>query len=194
MKRGTIVDYKKREQWDAGRVPHPDDNDQLFAYALGAGLTHFRLCLLLFGGGKVEPIWSQAYSPANTAPILERIIATCAPKSVEPKGTSGAHCGQCWPRIHCPHWAKRAESEPDPTDGEALLLAAKSREETAKKYRALASDLAPFRVGSQEYRRVMMPGKMTVDTAALEQAGLYERFARPGQPFATYRLCKPRED
>jgi len=199
---GTIVDYKKREQWDSGRLSAPDDNDQLHAYALGAGLTHYRLCLLLFGNGRVEPIWSLFYSPENTGDIMARIVATCSRQGPDPRGTSGDHCGQCYPRIHCPHWARRAEdgamkAEP-PADPAELVLTAKAMEEQAKKYRELARDIVdyngPFRVGAQEFRRVMMPGKVTADVAALERDGLFERYSKVGQAFPSYRLVRPAKE
>lgn len=198
----VVVDWKKREQWDAGRLSHPDHNDQTFAYglaaAMAAGKDHtYQVCLVLFGGGRVEPIWSHKYWPDNTDPNLERIIATCEKRQSDPKGTSGPHCGQCYPRIHCPHWAKRAESDPDPKDGTALILAAKAMEENARRYRELARDLVdyhgPFRVGSQEYRRVMMPGRVTADVDAMDKAGIFERFSKVGSAYPSYRLTRPKE-
>ena len=196
-----VIDLKKREQYDSGRLADPDDNDQLHAYALASTPEggSYRLCLLLFGGGRVEPIWSkQAYTAENWAPILARIVEVNERRDPNPKGISGDHCAQCWPRIHCPHWAKRTESDPDPADGPALLLAAKASEENAKRWRELARDAVdyrgPFRVGAQEFRRIMVPGRVTVDSDALEQAGLYERFSRVGRAFPQYKLTRPTKE
>jgi len=202
----VVVDYKKREAWDAGRIPAPADNDQLHAYALAAS-DHgsYDVCLLLFGNGRVEPIWARGFTPANTGPIVERIRATCTPTEGEPRGTSGAHCGMCWSRIHCHHWALRAWrgiTEPVlPTreNAEEAMLRVVAMEERAKLEREILKHIAdpdvggaPFRVGEREFGRVMMPGKMSVDVDALEAAGLYERFSKVGNPYPQYRLGKPR--
>ena len=209
-----VIDLKKREQYDAGRLADPDDNDQLHAYALASTPEggSYHLCLLLFGGGRVEALWSQRYAAEagvvdsrdgaiqyrSWDPILARIVAVNERRDPNPKGNSGDHCAQCYPRIHCPHWAKRTESDPDPADGPALLLAAKASEENAKRWRELARDAVdyrgPFRVGAQEFRRIMVPGRVTVDSDALEQAGLYERFSRVGRAFPQYKLTRPTKE
>jgi hypothetical protein len=196
----VVVDYKKREQDLAGRLPAPDDNDQLHAYALASG-SEYQLCLLLFGAGKVDARWSQDYGPHNTGPIMERIKATCAPVVGEPKGTAGDHCVQCYPRLQCPHWARRAtdglkrQGPYSVEDGPDLIAEAKAHEDAAEFKReiakAIVDTVAPFRVGSQEYRQVWMPGKMSIDGDALERDGLYERYAKVGNPFPQYRLSKP---
>lgn len=201
--KAVVVDYKKREQWIAGRLPAPDDNDQLHAYGLGFELP-YQLCLLLFGDGKVEAMWSKTeYNSHNTGPILERIKAICAASGPDPKGTSGDHCGKCWPRIHCPHWALRGHkgladpTRPDRENAGELMLETVAMEELAKRNREVLKHLVdtdgPFRVGDREFRRVIIPGKVSVDTAALEEAGLYERFSKIGRPFPQYRLSRPQE-
>lgn len=199
LARTIIVDLKKREQWDSGRLTEPDDNLQLHAYALAHG-GPYQTCLLLFGNGKVEPIWSEPYD-GDRAPILAEVIAAARRKD-NPRGTSGTHCGQCYPRIHCPHWAQLAVDGATvrklPEDATELILMAKAMEERSKQYRQLARDLVdyhgPFRVGSQEYRRVMMPGRVSPDVEAMEKAGIFERFSKVGGAYPSYRLTRPKEE
>jgi len=200
-----VVDLKKREQYDAGRLADPDENLQLHAYALASTAEgrSYQTYLLLFGSGRAEPIPSKIYTAETWAPILTR-IQEINERTGEPRGESGEHCGQCYPRIHCPQWALRAYRGLERNDvafndnnGADLLLEAKAMEERAARIRELAkhkvdTDGKGIRVGSQEYRRIMMSGQMTVDTAALERDGLYERYARVGRGFASYKLCRPR--
>lgn len=110
----TIVDFKKREQYFAGNLAPPDDNLQLHAYGLAmSGAQEFvyrryQTCLLLFGDGAVQEVWSRTYSVAEASPILERIrkiqVREKARGDKRPVGLSGGHCLQCYERRNCPHW------------------------------------------------------------------------------------------
>lgn len=208
----VVIDLKKREQYGAGRLADPDDNDQLNAYALASTPEggSYRTCLLLFGDGQVEALWSRTYTAETWAPILARITAVNERSGgAEPKGTAGPHCGACYPRLHCPNWALPAHQ--GPTELAPLtapggltadnvgraLLATMALEEVAGKARdqlkAWVQEHGPIVVGGRQWGPVTMPGRMSVDTAALEAAGLYERFAKVGRPFTQFRMTKARE-
>lgn len=218
----VIVDLKKREQYGAGRLADPDDNDQLHAYALASTPEggSYRTCLLLFGDGQVEALWSKRYAAEGGVcdtrdgavryeswdPILARITAVNDRSGGEPKGTTGPHCGACYPRLHCPNWALPAHQGPTELapltapggitkdNAGKALLAVMAVEEVAAKARdqlkAWAAENGPIVVGGRQWGPVVMPGRMSVDTAALEAAGLYERFARVGRPFTQFRMTK----
>lgn len=121
----TIVDYKKREQYFAGRLADPDENMQLHAYglawALRYGANAYRTVILLFGDGEVQPIWStncytavpwgEGVNATPWLPYLDRIRAVQARKGERaakglgrPRPTEGPHCVQCYQRLHCPAW------------------------------------------------------------------------------------------
>jgi CRISPR/Cas system-associated exonuclease Cas4 (RecB family) len=128
-----VVDFKKREQWLAGRLAAPDDNLQAHAYGLAVAIAnnarHYNLCLLLFGDGEVEPMWSRRYDVEEWTPVLEEIRAIQDAQSADPKPTSGPHCLACYPRLHCPSWTLPALQ--GPTELEPLTKPGGSRWRTS---------------------------------------------------------------
>jgi CRISPR/Cas system-associated exonuclease Cas4 (RecB family) len=211
-----IVDVKKREQYDTGRLPEPDDNLQLHAYALAEcqlrGASSYRLTLLLFGDGKAEAKTSQEYTVETWTPILERITAINNNQPKNPKGQSGDHCAKCYPRLHCPHWALPAYEQandggplaplskpglltPD-NAGKALMAyqAVKEVMEKAKEtLQAYVEANGPIVVGERQWGRSWQPGRMSWDYKAMERDGLAERYAKIGRPFEQFRWGKRKE-
>lgn len=208
----AVVDFKKREQMLAGRLSLPDDNDQLHAYALGEALrltaASYRTCLLMFGDGVVEPIWSRKYVPETWRPILERIRAVNVDQPDDPKGTSGPHCLQCYQRLRCPHWALPAHAGPSelepltreggltPDNVGRALMATIALEEVAEKARdqlkAWVKAHGPIVVGDRQWGPVQMPGRASVDSKALEADGLLAKYTKQGKPFEQHRWGKAR--
>lgn len=205
-----VVDFKKREQWAAGRLSAPDDNLQLHAYALGEALRlgagTYQLCLLLFGGGEVEPLWSDIYTEQTWTSVLDRIRAINARPAGEPKFTSGSHCTRCWSREHCPSWAIPAHQGPSALEpftqpgGLTRETAAKAittvlaMEEMVKRAKERLRDFVavegPIVVGERQWGPRYMPGRRTIDTAALERDGLLERYQKRGEPYEQHAWGK----
>lgn len=202
-----VVDIKKREQYLAGRLLEPDRDLQTHAYSLArvqvTKARRYRKCLLLFGDGSVEALWSKWYEAPDWAPVLDRIRAIEMRQVSDPRGTAGPHCVRCYPRLHCPHWTLPAHTGPTELEpltapggltaenaGRALVatLALEEVAERAKEQlRAFVKEHGPIVVGDRKWGPIRMPGRVGVDTKALEAAGLYEKFSRRGAPFEQYR-------
>lgn len=204
----TIVDYKKREQMLAGRLAAPDDNLQLHAYALAEALRlgagAYTVILLLFGDGKVEALASQVYTPETWGPILDAIRRIQDQQEENPRATTGSHCLACYPRSHCPAWllpAASGELEPLTKPGGLTvenrgraLLATIAMEELAEKAKELLkADVAangPIVVGDRKWAPVLMPGRASVDSKALERDGLLSKYTKKGPPHTQHRWVK----
>lgn len=207
-----IVDLKKREQYAAGRLADPDDNDQLHAYAIAecqrTGAEEYQNILLLFGDGKVEALASRRYRKEDWGPILDRIKAVNSDPNPNPVGTSGDHCAKCYPRIHCPHWTLPAHELAVQTEagevsigpfapltnntlspenaGRAVLAwtALGEAYDHAKEILTAYVDAnGPIVVGDRQWGARMMPGRVSIDRDALERDGLTERYSKIGKPF-----------
>ncbi len=213
-----VVDLKKREQVTYGKIPDVDDNLQLHAYAIAHaqrdGFLTYRTCLLTFGEGTAEPLWSHAYGPPEWGPILERIKRISGQSGnisgKDPPGQAGPHCTNCYPRVHCPHWAIPAHQGPSylapfvepgglsvETAGKGLLAVRAMRDmcdraEQALKAFRLANGPGSIVVGDQSWEPVQQQGRRTADLAALERDGL-SGYIRKGEPFETWRLVRIRK-
>jgi hypothetical protein len=208
----TVVDMKKRDQWFAGYLAPADSNLQLHAYALAEmqarGRDRYRLCLLLFGEGAVEPAWSSStFEVQDSLPILDRIRAICRrPREhgIRPKGVSGPHCMGCFQRRHCPHWmlpATAAGSELAPLakpggltreNAERVLLAWMQARELCEQVKAALEEFATrdgaIRVGEdKEWGPQVVRGRRSVSVKDLEEAGL-DQFIRKGEPSVRFVL------
>ena len=212
----VIVDLKKREQVTYGKVPDADNNLQLHAYAIAHALRdeyqRYRTCLLTFGEGRAEALWSRTYTSVEWRPILERIKAIClrphSDSGEDPIGRAGPHCTDCYARLHCPHWALPAHQGPSAlapfTEGgltvdniERAYLAAKSVKELGER----ALDLIKaFRlihgpgsvvVGEKSWEPIATAGRKTADVQALERDGLGQ-YVRQGEGYEQWRLVKVR--
>ncbi len=206
----VVVDIKKREQYLAGRLAEADVNLQLGAYALGCvgPSDSYRVCLLLFGAGAVEPLWSDTYTSDTWQPMLQRIQGINErAMTTEPIATTGPHCNGCYQRLNCPGWvlpAHQGETALEPFTkpggltqdniGKAVMIAGAMKEiadRALKHARTVASDQGwSIQHGGREYREVRMPGRVSVDQCALEKAGLLERFSRVGADFPQWRWTK----
>lgn len=211
----VIIDLKKREQVTWGKVPLPDDNLQLHAYALAHalrdGYQRYRTCLLTFGGGTAEALWSKTYTEVEWRPFLDRIRGiSLAPAPVEgkdPPGRAGPHCTDCYARIHCPHWALPAHAGPSALQPfteaggltqdniERAYLAVKAvkemvgrAEERLRAYRGVHGPGSVV-VGEKAWEPVQVQGRKTADIEALERDGL-SGYVRQGRPFEQWRLVK----
>ncbi len=207
----TVVDFKKREQMLAGRLAGPDDNDQTHAYAIAEatrlGVVSYRTCLLLFGDGEVEPLWSHSYTRGDWMTIYARIRDVNINQADNPKGTSGPHCMRCYSRVHCPHWALPAHQNPSElaaltangqltidNAGRALMAVLALEEIAAQakvRLRAFAESTGGSIIyGDRQWRRTLMPGRSSIDSAALKRDGLAEKYTRKGAPFEQWRWSK----
>lgn len=104
----TVVD------WKTGRpenVAPADDNLQLLAYGLAAGLQAdapgFRVIAAFLDGDKVTTDESRFYPAGTWWPLLERVKAAA---TRPPVATPGAHCGLCYQRAVCPSYRERAQT------------------------------------------------------------------------------------
>lgn len=212
----VIVDLKKREQVQWGKVPDPDNNLQLHAYAIAHalrdGYERYRVCLLTFGDGRAEALWSGTYTSVEWRPFLERIKAIClrphGTSGEDPPGRAGPHCTDCYPRIHCPHWALPAHQGPSAlapfmeggltkANVERAYLAAKAVKEMGERALELVQAFrllhgpGSVMVGDKSWEPVQTSGRKTADVAALERDGL-DRYVKQGQPYQQWRLVKSR--
>lgn len=212
-----VADLKKRDQWIAGKLAQPDDNLQLHAYALAQALAHgfqrYRVVILLVGDETVQDVWSREYTSVEWTPILEEIQNICAQKpddGKDPIGTAGDHCLNCYPRVHCGHWALPAYEGGDSAlaalsdtqgltpvkRGRALLAIKAMRElcdrgEEILKAQQRAAGPGSVVIGEKEWRPTIQHGRKSADVAALEAAGLHQ-YVKQGPPFETWRLTKLR--
>ena len=210
-----IIDLKKREQVTWGKVPDADNNLQLHAYAIAHALRdeypRYRTCLLTFGEGRAEALWSRTYTSVEWRPILERIKQICLrpgnTSGEDPPGRAGPHCTDCYARLHCPNWALPAHQGPSALEVftreggltrdnvERAYLAAKSVKEMGERALELIQAYRLIRgpgsvmVGEKSWEPVQTAGRKTADVAALERDGL-SGYVRQGQPFQQWRLVK----
>lgn len=205
----TVVDIKKREQYWNG-LPHPDVNLQTHAYAMAAahvrGQDQYQVCLLLFGDGAVQELWSRTYTRADWPPILEEIRKICAQAPVRggirPRGHSGPHCTGCYQRRNCPHWLLPVEHigtelEPiakagglTPETAPRMLLARERLRDLVERLDVMLEDYAdrqPIAMGDKEWGPQWQKGKRSASVADLEKAGLTAHI-RTGEPYRVYRL------
>lgn len=217
----TIVDIKKREQYLWGSLAPPDSNMQLHAYGMAwsmmmgtvEGLTnHWRpytTCLLLFGDGAVQEVWSQVYTPEMWAPMLERVrrinLRDKARGDKRPVGFSGPHCVGCYERAHCHHWVLPATAADNTAlaplargggltreNSERALLAWMQLGELYDQVKPMLEEFAltqgPIDVGED---RVWGPqtvrGRRSASVKDLEAAGL-EGHVKQGEPTVRFSL------
>jgi hypothetical protein len=214
----VIVDFKKREQWLAGRVADPDQNLQLHAYALAwairSGATTYKMALLLFGEGEATMVWSRVYQVENSQTLLDRIKRIGEKRNVSkiggarPKATAGPHCLQCYPRLHCPSWTLPAHDGETalapftapggltPENSGRALAAVMAIEEAAARAREVLKGYVaangPIVVGDRTWGPAIMPGRKSGPSVAdLEAQGL-GHLVKVGRPFEQWRLQKRR--
>lgn len=207
----VIVDMKKREQWYAANLAPPDDNLQLHAYGLAhtilRGAPEYQTCLLLFGDGEVEPLWSRTYTSVEWRPILNRIRAIAERDRLRgdtrPKGVSGPHCTSCYVRRHCPHWLPPAESTAlapyasagitKDNRGRAFLLYKQLDDARAILRDMLEASVAedgPIPVGEgKQWGPIAWPARESADLRALKADGL-DRYIKRGSPSVQWRITR----
>lgn len=211
-----VVDLKKQEQYYAGKLALPDENLQLHAYAIASvrarALSRYRTALLLFGDRDCTSYWSREYTRVEWTPKLDEIRNICAQESphgtVDPIGQAGAHCTDCYPRLHCRHWALPAyEGEsalapllsgdltPERAGQGALAVKAiremaDRAEEILKAYRRQAGEGSVV-AGDKQWGPVIQRGRKSADVAALERDGLHQ-YLKQGHPVEAWRWTKRR--
>lgn len=195
----VTIDWKKREQYAAGLLAHPDDSLQLHTYSLArallVGAEAYQNVAVLFGGGEVEALESRVYPAAEWWPIIDRIKAVQGKEAI---ASPGAHCHGCYQRWVCPSYRERAKLatsllEQDPralqlTDETAaeLLMRAELVEDAADLAKKMVQE--HVRKGGRvqrdgkRYLPVIQKGRRSANVEALEAAGLHE-YVRQGAPF-----------
>lgn len=102
----TVIDWKTGRRENVAPV---DDNLQLLAYGLAAGLAAdapaFRCIIVFLDGDKVTTDESRLYPATEWWPLLDRIRAAASRPA---EATPGAHCSRCYQRAVCPSWRERA--------------------------------------------------------------------------------------
>lgn len=112
-----IVDWKKKGQLFAGRLPMPDNNLQQMAYLLAAGMEFeaeaAKIILACFDDTGVTPIEGDWLEPAAWWPLLERVKAVPQVdfEGPEPEANQGPHCDGCYQRRHCTAYLLPAMAE-----------------------------------------------------------------------------------
>lgn len=212
----TIVDFKNKGQYYATNLSPPDDNLQTHCYGMAAAaelhMPAYQTCLLLFGDGAVQELWSKTYTPADARPILERIRKICAQKAalgdIRPQGHSGPHCLGCYQRRNCPHWllpSTHAETALAPLalpggltseNAGRVYLAWEQAKDLCERVEVMLKDYAAkngaFPVGEdKEWGPELQRGRRSASVSDLEGAGL-QSYIRQGEPKMVYKLRRRR--
>jgi hypothetical protein len=198
-----VVDWKKKEQYQLGRLAPPDGNLQTDAYAVAAGMQHgvsvYRKAIVLFGDGEAEALWSRDYPETEWWPVIERIRRI---QERKPEPTVGVHCTNCYVRTHCSAWLLPANEGPGaltpfttptgltPETAPKALLVVQAMEDALKVAKERLKDFAReqggIRAGGKVWGPSTQAGRRSVDTAALERDGLLEKYSREGQAFERF--------
>lgn len=208
-----VVDMKKREQWYAANLAPPDENLQLGAYGLAHSFIRgapYQTCILLFGDGAVEPLWSRTYTNVESRPILDRIRAIAAREkargATRPVGVVGSHCSSCYSKRHCPAWLLPAHDGPTALapyvqpggitreNSERAFLLYKQLDDARGLLRGMLEDHVaaegPIPVGEgKQWGPIAWPARESVDLRALKADGL-ERYIRKGTPSVQWRITR----
>jgi len=200
----TVIDWKTGSPDNVADV---DDNLQLAAYALAAGLSRnaqkIRWELVFLRGGSVRVMSSKIYEHDQWGRWLDRITAIQGQRAVP---TPGAHCTGCYQRHYCPAWKARAETAltlvgkkdiriTDKTATELLLKVAAVREaadmaEQMARAHVLAGGIVE--ADGKVWGPVQMPGRRSgpsvKDLEALDMAHLIKQ--GPGYERWTWKKAK----
>lgn len=186
-----IVDFKKSLWTSAG-----PNSLQVLAYALafarGVGADYFSTCIYVAESGEWH--WSEEVFQTR-GPDAERLLSRIrtAALNLSTTGSTGAHCRDCWHRLHCPEWTTYAEQTTEPKDLTERLLRAQARKEVAE--RIIENVQEEARRGAvikdestgKRYLPVNMPGRKSLDREALfkelPQASKFEKIGKPYQQF-----------
>jgi hypothetical protein len=186
--------------WKTGNpdyVEAPEDNLQLWAYALAA-MSHetdrIGVALAFLDGSRLDLRRSDMLPCEMTWPLFERIRKAA---TRPPVATPGDHCGRCWQRWHCDAYRDRARhaltivNEPrdlaltDDTAAE-LLRRAELVEEAAKMAKELVKSHVRNGGRIESNGKVYVPqtvaGRRTADVAALERDGLAQ-YVKQGESY-----------
>jgi hypothetical protein len=205
----VVVDIKKREQYYAGNLAPPDQNMQLHAYAIALAQKYqvrsYQTCLLLFGDGAVQELWSQTYTEPEWRPFLDRIRKIHEREKARgdkrPVGQSGPHCLECYQRRHCPHWVLPATAPESALAPLALpggltaensgraLLAWMQLGDLYEQVKPLLQEYALAKggitVGEKVWGPISVRGRASASVKDLEAAGL-QSYIRHGEPSVRY--------
>ncbi len=199
----------KRSEWTVADGP---DSLQILGYAMAAaskfGCDGY--CAGIWGAKEGKWWWGPLFLwERDEDAMLEhwrRIRA--AALNHDPSPSHGRHCAGCYGRTSCPAWLAPPELlgtslAPFAKEGlvisgqEAanLLLKVKQVEDMAElvKRQVKAAQKSGLRVidaeSGKEWRPVRMPGRITVDSGALEreQPEVFQRYAKTGQDYEQHR-------
>ncbi len=205
----VVVDYKKREQYDAGRLTPPDENLQPHTYAVAAGqrfnVASYRMFLLLFGDGQVEPLASREYHETEWWDIIDR---ACRINRAPRRIVKGDHCGGCWQRKHCRAWILPTADAPSaleafgkpggltPENAAAAVLfvtAVRDMLEIAKgQLESFVDEHGPIRAGGREWGPTSVAGRRSGPSVEeCIRAGRPD-LVKPGRPSTRYQWKKIR--
>lgn len=196
----------KRSEWTT-----PDGPESLQIHAYGLTFAMSRKCDYYCPGiwAAKEGVWQwgalvEIGSPRSIE-LLDNVLAALSNlPDANHQYTVGAHCMRCWGREYCPAWLIPPEhattelqpfTEPGmaltPESGLRLLLLAERAEDTAAKVKkniqaAVAKGLR-ITDGQRVYRPVQMPGRKSLDKAAMEAAGINTKdYTKEGSPYARW--------
>lgn len=202
-----VIDLKKREQYWAGLLANIDDDLQTHAYALGAvaetGAFCYMKSFLLFGDGEVDVKTSRLFG-ADDLPGLYDKLKDMDSRPV--RATTGEHCMRCYSREHCSAWLLPAYQGPSALEPftkpegltkenaplaldvvQAMKKAAEVAENLLKEYAKREGGIV---VGDRRWACVQMPGRTSVNQAALEKDGLLEQYSKKGPPYESFRWLR----
>lgn len=193
-----VVDFKKSLFTSTG-----PSSLQLLAY--GAAFAKARECSYFTTGIYVAelgewhwlPTVIQVGSDAHT--LLEARILSAA-GNLSSVGSTGAHCNDCWSRLHCPEWTSFAESK-DTGDLMDRLLRAQAQKLIAE--RTIENIQEAVRRGEavlkdektgKRYLPINMPGRKSLDRDALFKAiPEASKFERQGKPYQQFRWLNDKD-
>lgn len=145
--------------------------------------------------------WSErviATRSSDAERLLQRIKQAALNLSLT--GSTGAHCRDCWHRLHCPEWTTFAEQTTEPKDLTERLLRAQARKEIAD--RVIENIQEEARRGAvikdhdtgKRYLPVNMPGRKSFDKKSLlKEYPEAAKFEKTGQPFQQFRWLNDKE-
>lgn len=193
-----IVDFKKSLWTSTG-----PNSLQVLGYALAFSLSRSAdyFCTGIFVAELGEWHWSEraiSTRSVDAKRLLSRVKE--AALNLTFAGSTGAHCRDCWHRLHCPEWTTFAEETSEPKDLTERLLRAQARKEIAERIieniqeEARRGAVIKDSATGKRYLPINMPGRKSLDREALfEEIPEASRFEKIGKPYQQFRWLNDKE-
>lgn len=193
-----VVDFKK-SLWTSTGPTSLQIVTYGLAFARARNADYFSTGVYVADNGE----WHWATRAISTVSTdAERLLsrASKAALHLSSTGSTGAHCCDCWHRLHCPEWTTFAEQTSEPKDLTERLLRAQARKEIAE--RIIENVQEEARRGAvikdhstgKRYLPVNMPGRKSLDREALlKEIPEASRFEKLGKPYQQFRWLNDRE-